>query len=282
MKVVIAIIVASIAVVGCYTVPISPVAVLSSTSAISAEIPSREAVLSNSVPKSAPPREVTMSAPPPVPEIAPASPASRAPASTETQRRPIAMAPSRNVSKQAQPKSQTTTDDWIGNLQQANIVLSVPDTANIDEDVRVELVLSLQKDMDELRKDISESGVQHSDVILVSRILEVQITAPDFEVKSITPTRQLLSSTRTNSWKWTLRSKSAGIHSIDVSVTAVVELSGARTEHHIKTFNKRVDIEITSQQRLEQWFAKYWQWLATTIVIPLFLWYKSRRKSSTA
>lgn len=281
MKAVIAVIlVASVAVVGCYTMQtntVEPVAVQSPTTAAksSPELPTKEIVLEGQIAKTAP--RAPASAPPSPMIIAPPQP------QVETQKKPIPMVPRRNEVKPAQSKPQATTEDWIGNLQQANMVLSVPDTANIDEDVRVELVLSLQKAMDELRKDISESGVQHADVILVSRILEVQITAPDFDVKPITPTRQLLSSTKTNSWKWTLRAKSSGVHSIDVSVTAVVELSGARTEHHIKTFNKRVDIEITAQQLLSQWFSKYWQWLATTIIIPLFLWwFKSRRKSTSA
>lgn len=280
MKAVIAaILVASVAVVGCYTMQtntVEPVAVQAPTTAAksSPELHTKEVALEIQIAKTT--SRAPASAPPSPTIIGPPQP------QVETQKKPIPMVPRRNEVKPAQSKPQATTEDWIADLQQANMVLSVPDTANIDEDVRVELVLSLQKAMDELRKDISESGVQHTDVILVSRILEVQITAPDFDVKPITPTRQLLSSTKTNSWKWTLQAKSSGVHSIDVSVTAVVELSGARTEHHIKTFNKRVDIEITAQQLLSQWFSKYWQWLATTIVVPLFLWwFKSRRKPTS-
>lgn len=182
-----------------------------------------------------------------------------------------------------QRTQQQTTEDWMSKLRQANIVLTIPERANINEDVRVELLLHLEKEIAEIAKLASERGTQYGNTISVSRITDVKLTAPSFEVDAITPSRQVLKDKDINTWKWTLRPKSSGKHTIDITVLAVVEAEGVRVENTLVTFARQVQIEITPQQLLSQWFAKYWQWLASTIVIPLLLWwYKSRKRDTVS
>lgn len=166
-------------------------------------------------------------------------------------------------------------------LLNANTAVSIPERANISDDVRVELLISLQKESERLALDLSESGKRFSAPILVSRVVAATITAPDFEVKNITPERQILSKTDNTTWLWTLKPKNVGKHKIDIGVIAIIKLGNEETEHHIKTFKKTVEIEITATQIVFAWISKYWQWLASTIVIPLLLWaYKNRKKST--
>lgn len=166
-------------------------------------------------------------------------------------------------------------------LLNANIAVSITERANINEDVRVELLISLQKEAENLIHDLSESGKHFSSPIIVSRILSATVTAPDFEVKNITPERQILSKTDNTNWLWTLKPNKVGVHRIDIGVTAILKMDNEETEYQIKTFKKTVEIEITPAQIIFGWISKYWQWLASTIVLPLLLWaYKSRKKST--
>lgn len=182
-------------------------------------------------------------------------------------------------SKKAETKK---TDDWIEQLQRATVALTVPEKSNIHDDVRVELLISLQKTADDLKKDLSESGQRYAEPLFVSRIVSATITAPDFEIKKVTPERQVLSASNNTTWLWTLRPKTSGFHKIDVGVTAIVTTNNKEIDHHMKTFKKTVEIEITSTQILLQWLSEYWEWLASTIVIPLLLWlYNLRRKRSS-
>jgi len=171
-------------------------------------------------------------------------------------------------------------DDIANQLRTANMSFSVPDKANINDSVRIELLINLQKELQNLEKDLTESGKIYSNQVLVSKILIANITAPAFEVKNITPERQILSSSQNTSWLWTLKPLTAGKHKIDIGITALIKLNGEESEHHIKTLKKTVDIEITTTQIAYQWLLKYWQWISTTILIPLIIWiYKNRKQS---
>lgn len=195
--------------------------------------------------------------------------------------KPLLVPPRSTQVRPTQP--QKTTEDWMSALRSANIVLTIPEVANINEHVRVELLLHLEKSIAELANSATEHGAQYGNSIRVSRITEVKLTAPAFDVNTITPSRQVLKDADINTWKWTLRPKSSGKHTVDITVLAVVEAEGVRVESTLVTFARQVQIEVTPQQMFSQWFAKYWQWLGSTIVIPLLLWwYKSRRKSSAA
>lgn len=293
MKIVIVtFIVVSLITVGCYsTAPVQYSRVESSESKASS---------APAVSQQTPPAEQMTRLPPrPTPLPAPSrSPSSEAPTiatlpdrTTETLRLPqtierpnMPMVPPRASTRAPQSSSpQQTSEDWVASLRQANMVLTVPEIANINEDVRVELLLHLEKAITELQRVVTERGTQYTDTVKVSRVVEVKLTAPAFDVNPITPTRQILQNTETNTWKWTLRPKNAGKHLIDITVIAVVEAEGARVENTLLTYKRQVQIEITTRQLLSQWFSQYWQWLATTIVIPLLLWwFKSRRKPASS
>lgn len=200
----------------------------------------------------------------------------------------IAMVPPRASQSQqqrapaAQPPVQQTTDDWMKKLTTAKTVLTIPSAANIDSDVRVELLIDRSSDEYVLLQAVSEHGVQHRAEIKISRIVEVKLTAPAFDVSPITPVRQVIADSAVNRWKWTLRAKKSGQHTVDITVFAVVEVEGTRVEHTLQTYAKQVVIEVSPKQRMSDLLEKYWQWLASTIVIPLLLWWRKSRKRDTS
>lgn len=270
-----AIIVVSIAVVGCYsTMSLPSIEQAGEVRAI--RIPSSE----QQTPPASPPL------PRVIPPAAPIPPVYIPEGATTPRTFPhndrLILVPPKKQSTVPKPVPEKTKPQWSEELQRANLALSIPDKSNITDDVRVELIISIEKNVQQLLSELSEPGRTSGDTLLVSRVVVAHITAPDFDVTPVTPERQALSAIGNTSWLWTLQPKSAGTHKIDVSVTAIVKLDGTDREHHIKTFKKTVEVEIKLSQLLWGWIVKYWQWLASTIVIPLAIWYfKSRRNSTT-
>jgi hypothetical protein len=228
-----------------------------------------------------PSRTTVLILPPPPPAPMTSSPTVTEPKINNRERLVLA-------SKKNQPKIPTVItpsidydDEFKKQLLNANTALSIPEQANITDDVRVELLISLVKEANKLALDLSESGKQFAAPVFVTRTVAVTLTAPDFEVKAVTPERQILNRTDNTTWLWTLKPKSVGKHKIDVGIVAIIKLDHEETEYQIKTFKKTVEIEITATQIIVAWFSKYWQWIVSTIVLPLLLWaYKNRKRST--
>lgn len=171
-------------------------------------------------------------------------------------------------------------DSFVDQLKTANMVMTIPESANINDSVRVELIINAEKEIEKLKQDLTEKGKIYDNTITVSKLVHVNLTAPAFKVENVSPERQILSSVDNTTWLWTLKPSSVGIHNIDVTVTAIVFVKDKEVEHHIKTFKRSVAIEITNTQLITAWLSKYWQWILSTIILPLGIWlYKSKKKS---
>lgn len=175
-------------------------------------------------------------------------------------------------------KNTVNKDEVAKQLFTASMAFTAPDNANIKETVKAQLLINPTADLDALEKQLSVKGNKSSQRIKVSKIIIANISAPNFEVDNVTPEEQAITQDDTTEWLWNLTPKSTGLHTVDLSVTAVVKVDNDSTTHHIRTFTKSVKIEITPKQVMSNWFDKYWQWSFTTLILPLVLWYYKKKK----
>jgi len=185
---------------------------------------------------------------------------------TPTQRR----AASRVINTPIIESRAISTDEIVSQLKQANLALTVPKSSNIRNDVPVKLLVSVEQSQQDLIDELNASSNSYviSDNVKISKTMSASITAPDFDINIITPVRQAITE-GTTEWIWSLRPKTSGTHHITVTLVAHVMVDGERVEKHIKTFDKTLQIEITTHQKLTDFFLKYWQWLFTTLLIPI-------------
>lgn len=212
-----------------------------------------------------------------------------APVSTSISNPSIAPIPSFEIvsgNKRVKPKqtkkANIKTDSGVSDqLMQASTVFAIPSTANISQDIRAQLLINLGRDLDELSSQLTAAGSQIKNKINVSKIVIAKLDAADFEITNITPTEQAISDTDSTEWLWNLRPKRAGNLQVNLSITAVVFVGEKSTAYHIKTYDQVVNIEVTIPQLLTSWLAKYWQWIISTMVLPLIVWaWKMKKKDS--
>lgn len=164
-------------------------------------------------------------------------------------------------------------DDVQTNLFNASLAFVLRDKANISEDIKAQLLIDPTTGIEQLEKELTVKGKTVSKKIQVSKIVTAKITAPDFDVTLITPEEQVLSFNKPTEWLWTLSPKSSGKFEVNLSVNAVININGRETSHHLKTFEKTIVVEITTQQIVKNWIAKNWQWVISTLIIPLLLFF---------
>lgn len=153
----------------------------------------------------------------------------------------------------------------------ANMAFSMRDKANIDEDIKAQMLIDPRKDLEQLEKELTVSGNKFSKNIKITKIVKATLTAPDFDIKNITEEEQFITLDQPTEWLWILSPKASGTYQVNLSVTAIMNIGGRESKHHIKTFERNITVEITHKQIISKWWNENWKWVTSTIVIPLLI-----------
>lgn len=169
-------------------------------------------------------------------------------------------------------------------LYKANAVFAVPNKSNINEEIKAQLIIDPVRTIEEIQKDITVGPIKSAEQIKIAKIVSAKLNAPDFTITSASSTEQAIIEDSKTEWIWNLRPLKPGLHPINLVIEAQVTVNNKTTPHFIRTFDKQVMIEISTTQVITNWWAKYWQWVFVTLLLPLGKWlyekYSNKKKES--
>lgn len=177
--------------------------------------------------------------------------------------------------------AESAINDWpfASQLSKSDIAFNTPDKMVMGETADMQLIIDPSKTSEEIKKEIKAEGEKVGATVLVSKVVIVKVLAPDFDVvELVNKGRQAIDFNGPTEWKWTISPKSKGSHKIHLTITAVIQIDGDKAERLIKTFDKEIVVVVTPKQVIVGFFEKYWQWLFTTLLLPLGLWLWKRYK----
>lgn len=154
---------------------------------------------------------------------------------------------------------EVTTDDVISQLKFATTKLHIPYTANIRDKIDVRFSIAVEN---------GESPAAQPNRILVSKIMTVKMTAPDFSIVELSPSQQALATTDTE-WRWQITPTKPGKRTVYISANALVRVDAQQAERNIKTYDTEILIDVTTRQRLDDWIVQHWQWAWTALLLPI-------------
>jgi hypothetical protein len=164
-------------------------------------------------------------------------------------------------------------------LEKANKVFLAPETIKLEKSSEISLVIDLSKDVDKIKAELEGVG-KLGEKIQINRVVVAKLLAPDFEViEVIKDGRQLLDLKGPTEWRWTVTPRKLGEYKVNVVVTAVIEIGNDRAERLIQVFDQEVTVFVTPGDAAKFFFTKNWQWLWSTLVLPLGLWYWKNRRN---
>lgn len=96
-----------------------------------------------------------------------------------------------------------------------------------------------------------------------------------FTIVPLSTTTQDIDSLSYTEWEWSVTPKKSGQSPLKL-VIKIKELN-----KDIVVFNKTIGIKSNVGQGVESFFSKYWQWLMTTIIIPIFIYFWNKKKKNS-
>lgn len=106
----------------------------------------------------------------------------------------------------------------------------------------------------------------------------------DFKITPITPDTLPVSSQTTTEWKWDVKALRGGNLKLYLTLNAIVEYEDGAGKRPvtIKTFDKYYVVAVPwSENAALKFVGNNWQWVWTTLIIPVGLWLKNRKRKET-
>lgn len=171
-------------------------------------------------------------------------------------------------------------DSILNQMFNVDMSFVIPLEANIADSLKAELIIT-PEDI-EATIEHSIEGVPQEYVVLVTQIVRADLRTDDFEVTNITPIEQVLLKTESTQWMWKLKPINPGEAEVVLTVTAIVKTDLGNSQRQMKSFEKTIDIDITKKQIIIAFIEDNWQWLWSTILVPLGLFAYSLRRNKSS
>jgi hypothetical protein len=101
---------------------------------------------------------------------------------------------------------------------------------------------------------------------------ELRVDSDFFTVKSLSTLTQNIDTVSYTEWEWILIPKKSGKSPIKL----IIKIKSINKD--IVVFNKNVIVKTAPKVVISGFVEKYCQWIFTTIIIPLVIWYWNRKK----
>lgn len=169
-------------------------------------------------------------------------------------------------------------DQAARGLDWGNIVFNAPESISFAKPQRIELVLSPSLSVAELEAQLQDEAGAEAAHIQVSNRMEAQLTGAGFATVAQSPGLQAISSRQTTRWQWDVTPTQHGRQTLHLVLSAYIDVAGRDAPLVVRTFDRDIEVNITFPQQVSGFARDNWQWLWTTLIVPLAGYFWKRRK----
>jgi len=189
--------------------------------------------------------------------------------------------------------SQKETKQSLAKKYNSLLVFHAEDTMEVNKTYLATLALAKNADIEAVKLKVLEASDATSDNIIVDTTIQLgkRMRAKlldlspkndkSFTIEKISPDEQNLTAIKEAYWQWNIEPLKEGNHELKLSVQVILgdgdEVGLPARDIPVTIFAKKVSFI----SKLGNFFGKYWQWIITGILIPLFIgfytnWLKQR------
>jgi hypothetical protein len=161
---------------------------------------------------------------------------------------------------------------------------SIPDTMKVGQQYDISLrITKYEKDSILIegidRNDQVKSKIVINDIRVGSVMSAVLIDVDsNFVVKSTSTTEQNIEDFGYTQWLWKVKPIKSGNNKLRLLIKVRVFTENGDYLKDIPVYDQKIKVHSNIPWTLKSWISKYWQWLMSTIVIPIFIYFWKRRK----
>jgi len=111
----------------------------------------------------------------------------------------------------------------------------------------------------------------------VSLVMRAELKGSGFDIEALSPTDQFLRNGRYE-WAWKIVPKKWGKRQLHLTTIVLAPIPGLGEKASVANVTTRsVDVLVNPNAVVSGFLSTYWQWLATTVFIPIAIWLWKRR-----
>jgi hypothetical protein len=172
-------------------------------------------------------------------------------------------------------------NEIVKNLEWGNIAFDTPKKLKYGETKVVELLLSPNKSLYELRSLMKNHEQAELARIQVSNRMRADLSGQGFKIEALVPEEQAVYGDKATYWKWKVTPTKDGDQTLHLAISAFINVSDNQVPLVMQTFSKIIKVEISPAQRASNFISSNWQWMWASILIPLspviWKWHKHNR-----
>jgi hypothetical protein len=179
------------------------------------------------------------------------------------------------IDKSSSKSVNDTTRGWIA--------YSVPDEMKVFKTYSIKVRISKKSNVNKATLILGNSdAINNPEYPSIATIEDVKVSGEMvadlrgdvdiFVINSLSTEKQSIDDDGYTEWEWSVTPKKSG----DNSLKLVIKLKDLSKD--IIVFNKNIKIKSNVPVVVESFFEKYWQWIMTTIIIPIFVYFWNRKK----
>ncbi len=166
---------------------------------------------------------------------------------------------------------------------------SVPEEMKVGNTYNIKLRISRENNKTQLVQgdrnipinDVSVKSIVTIESVRVEPIMSAQLISEEskFEISSSSTEIQNIEQKGYTEWQWFIKPLRGGDNFLKLVVKVRVKEDGQEFYKDITVFDKKISVKSNVVFSLKGFISQYWQWIMTTIIIPLIIWFYNRKKN---
>jgi len=170
-------------------------------------------------------------------------------------------------------------------IQTGSVLWNIPDEMQVGERERIEIRVGDTKVADaQLLAGLRGRGLPQIDTLEVSRLMRVTLMSDDkdFSVQALSNLDQYIREAQVARWDFDITPLRSGQHTLRILVSIRVRVEGKDELIDLPSYECEVDVRVSPFHTVRLFCRKHWQWIASTIAIPLIVWVVTKTNAGSA
>ena len=158
--------------------------------------------------------------------------------------------------------------EQINRLVEGSAAIHSPKSVTRGESFQVHLDIAPAK-LEQLLRDKTRVKSRIAfDRAKLTPVMAARLTGIGFEINPKDAVEQAISGATITSWSWQAKATDSGMRKLTIKLAGTIEIEGKSLPREFYEYTKEVEVSVGIRGFVEQ----YWQWLATSIALPIAAW----------